>query len=87
MIYIILSIAVACVWLGFQMGYFVLDRNVFGFQISPVLKRGKIENLRQYRIVHNYLEMQFEKSPGHFSNDEIVKKLNSMMSEFHSRSA
>ena len=36
--------------------YVVFDRNVFEFQISHIVKRGKINNLREYNAILNAVE-------------------------------
>ena len=61
----------------------MLDRNVFGFQINPILRRGEIKNINQYRIVHNYIEMVFENDPELFHKDPSIERLNSMMGKYH----
>jgi len=84
MIFLILFIFGAlAVWYGFRAGYFVLDRNVFDFQINPIVRSGKITNINQYRIVHNYIEMKFEENPDKFENNPLMEKLDLMMGEFH----
>ncbi|EGG92877.1 hypothetical protein IMCC1989_2334 [gamma proteobacterium IMCC1989] len=80
---IILTIISMALWLAFRVGYFVLDRNVFGFQINPIVRNGEIKNINQYRIVHNYVEMKFEEDPDTFENNPLMKKLDKMMGEFH----
>ena len=85
MIFIVFGAILICIWFGFRAGYFVLDRNVFNFQINPILRKGKISSLNQYRIVHNYLEMKFEQDPNAFENSEIITRLNSMMVKYHEK--
>lgn len=67
----------------FRVGVFVLDRNVFWFQIDPILKSGEIRNINQYRIVHNYVEMMFERDPDRYDKDPKVKRANEILVEYH----
>lgn len=84
MILLLAALIVAgCILFGFRSGLIVLDRNVFGFQIDPIIKSGTIANINQYRIVHSYLEMKFEENPDSFESSETITKLNSMMAAFH----
>ena len=69
----------------FRLGFIVLDRNVFGFQVKPILKRGSIKNIREYTIMHNYIEMLYEKDPESFSQSANSERLNSMLNEYHNR--
>ena len=69
-------------FLLFKFGVIVLDRKVFGFQVNPILHRGKIRNLREYRVMHNYIEMLFEQDPELFNQSPKTAKLNSMMNAF-----
>jgi len=83
---VILGLAIL-VFLLFRYGVFVIDRKVFDFQASPIIKRGVIRNIREYRIMHNYIEMLFEKDPNGSSSNHDSKKLDSMMSAYHSENS
>jgi hypothetical protein len=72
-------------YLLFRSGVIVLDRKVFQFQIDPVLERGEIANLRDYKIVHNFIEMMFDRDPDLFEKCPKIRKLNGMMNRFHER--
>lgn len=80
---IIISLVIFGVWLAFRVGIFVLDRQVFDFQVNPVIRSGEIKNFRQYDIVHNYIEMKFETDPDGFKTNPTIKKLNEMMVRYH----
>ncbi len=80
---VVITVFMAVVFLLFKQGLIVLDRNVFKFQIDPVLKRGKITNRRDYKIVHNFIEMSYDKDPDSAEQFPKVKKLNDMMAKFH----
>jgi len=84
-IIIIFSLFLFVLWLAFRVGIFVLDRQVFDFQINPIIRRGEIKNLRQYDIVHNYIEMKFETDPDDFKRNPTIKKLNAMMVRYHEK--
>ena len=85
---IIFLIAIAItLFLLFRFGVIVLDRNVFGFQVNPILKRGIIRNSREYRVMHNYIEMLFEQDPDNFNQNPNTEKLNSMMNVYHSENS
>jgi len=66
-------------------GYIVFDRNVFYFQVSHIIERGKINNIREYKVMHNYIEMLFERDAHEFNKNPAVDKLNLMMNEFHEK--
>ncbi|MCH8499073.1 MAG: hypothetical protein LAT63_11390 [Marinobacter sp.] len=81
---LILVFALLLVVFGlFRFGVIVLDRQVFGFQINPILRRGKIRNIREYKIMHNYIEMLFERDPELFNQSPDTAKLNSLMNAYH----
>ena len=67
-------------------GYIVFDRAVFDFQINPILNKGRIDNLRDYRVVHNYIEQTFEKDPDLMENNPKIDLCNEMMGDFHENS-
>jgi len=71
----------------FRFGVIVLDRHVFGFQVNPILRRGKIRNIREYKIMHNYIEMLFERDPELFDQSPDTAKLNSLMNAYHSENS
>jgi hypothetical protein len=66
----------------FKFGYIVLDRKIFRFQVSHILKRGRINNIREYRVIHNYIEMLFEIDPDTFEVNPSLPLLNKMMNDF-----
>lgn len=80
---LILTFALLLLTFGlFRFGVIVLDRKVFDFQVKPILNRGKIRNIREYRVMHNYIEMLFERDPELFNQNPETAKLNSMMNAF-----
>ncbi|CCN34753.1 exported hypothetical protein [Vibrio nigripulchritudo SO65] len=74
-----------CVFLAFRFGFIVLDRCVFEFQLTPILKRGEIANLREYSVVHQYIEMKFEQDSESFQESEKIDRLNEIISNFDSQ--
>ena len=62
-----------------RFGYIVFDRQVFDFQIEPIIESGKVTNLREYTIVHEYIEMNFENDPDKFSNNQLMEQLEAML--------
>ncbi|ADZ92015.1 hypothetical protein Marme_2790 [Marinomonas mediterranea MMB-1] len=84
---IIFLLTIIVVFLLFRYGVFVLDRNVFKFQINPILKKGVISNLRDFKIVHNYIEMCFERDPDKFERDPDMKKLDKMMGAYYDKTS
>lgn len=71
------------IYLLFRFGIVVLDRKVFNFQVDPILSRGRIRNIREYKIMHNYIEMLFERDPDGFNGSSDTKKLNEIMNTYH----
>ncbi len=65
--------------------FIVFDRKVFYFQISHIVKRGKIINLREYDAIHNYVEMLFEIDNDSFADREDVKIYNNLLVNFHNK--
>jgi len=63
--------------------YVVFDRNVFDFQISHIVKRGKINNLREYNAVLNAVEQRFGRDNEGFASDPTVEKLNGLLAAYH----
>ena len=80
---IFLVIFFVVIYLLFRFGIVVLDRKVFNFQIDPILSRGRIRNIREYKIMHNYIEMLFERDPDGFNESSDTIKLNKMMNTYH----
>lgn len=70
-----------------RLGVIVLDRHVFGFQVNPILRRGKIRSIREYKIMHNYIEMLFERDPELFNQNPETARLNSLMNAYHSENS
>jgi uncharacterized membrane protein len=65
-----------------RFGYVVFDRQVFDFQINPIIESGKVTNLREYTIVHEYIEMNFESDPDKFSNNPLMEQLDAMLGTY-----
>ena len=63
--------------------FIVFDRLVFEFQISHILKRGKINSLREYDAILNAVEERFEEDNVGFANDPKVEVMNAMLAEYH----
>ncbi len=80
---IFLVIFFVVIYLLFRFGVVVLDRKVFDFQVDPILSRGRIRNIREYKIMHNYIEMLFERDPDGFNENSDTAKLNKMMNAYH----
>jgi hypothetical protein len=80
---IFLVIFFVVIYLLFRFGIVVLDRKVFDFQIDPILRRGRIRNIREYKIMHNYIEMLFERDSGGFNESSDTTKLRRMMNTYH----
>jgi hypothetical protein len=80
---IFLVIFFVVIYLLFRSGIVVLDRKVFNFQVDPILSRGRIRNIREYKVMHNYIEMLFEQDPDGFNENSNTTKLNKMMNEYH----
>ncbi|EGU58832.1 hypothetical protein VINI7043_03296, partial [Vibrio nigripulchritudo ATCC 27043] len=51
----------------------------------PILKRGEIANLREYSVVHQYIEMKFEQDSESFQESEKIDRLNEIISNFDSQ--
>lgn len=84
---IFLVVLFVVIYLLFRFGIVVLDRKVFNFQIDPILSRGKIKNIREYKIMHNYIEMLFERDPDEFHESSDTTKLNKMMNAYHNENS
>jgi len=69
-----------------KLGFIVFDRNVFGFQISHIRKRGRINNLREYNALLNSVEERFEKDNEGAATDPTIKELNALLVDFDQRS-
>lgn len=82
---IILILLIAFVFTLFRFGFFVIDRNVFDFQINPIIRKGKISNLRDYKVVHNFIEQTFEKDPRLMENNPKIDVCNKLMADFHKK--
>ncbi len=82
--YILIVVIVAAILLGLKFDFIVLDRNVFYFQVSHIIKRQRINNLREYRAMHNYIEMLFERDPDSFETNPKLRLLNKMMGDYDS---
>jgi hypothetical protein len=80
---ILLVVFFVVIYLLFRFGVVVLDRKVFDFQINPILSRGRIRNIREYKVMHNYIEMLFERDPDGFTENSDTTKLNKMMNKYH----
>ncbi|AOW76896.1 hypothetical protein A3Q34_08530 [Colwellia sp. PAMC 20917] len=78
----LVAFIIVLLFLSFKFGYIVLDRKVFRFQVSHILKRGRINNIREYRVIHNYIEMLFENDPDSFEVNPSLPLLNKMMNDF-----
>lgn len=80
LIYVAIGLLLAVILVGLmRFGYIVFDRQVFDFQIEPIIESGKVTNLREYTIVHEYIEMNFENNPDKFSNNQLMKQLEAML--------
>ena len=80
---IALLVAVALVRLNF----IAIQGHVFRWQVSPILARGKITNLRDYRAALFFVEQTFES--GGFDRAEeraVVERLNQLLADFHQAS-
>jgi hypothetical protein len=75
------------VFVLFRFDIIVLDRQVFGFQVNPILRRGRIRNIREYKIMHNYIEMLFERDPDLFNESPDTARLNTLMNAYDSESS
>ena len=84
---IFLLVILVVLYLLFKEGFVVLDRKVFGFQINPIVKRGEIRNIREYKIMHNYIEMLFEQNPDKFEKSSETSKMNKMMNLYHEKNS
>lgn len=84
---IFLIVLAIVILLLFKFGVIFLDRNVFCFQVNPILKRGEIRNIREYRIIHNYIEMLFEKDPDGFNQSPNTKNMNIMINVYYSENS
>jgi hypothetical protein len=82
---LVLGLLISVAWVSMRFGYIVFDRCVFDFQINPVLDSGVINNLREYDIVHQYVEMKFEENPDDFERDADINKLDSMMGRYREK--
>lgn len=80
---IVFLLVIIVIFLSLRSGYLVIDRYVFGFQINPIIRSGEIKTVRQYRIVHNYIEMKFEQDHSDFETSPEIEQLNSMMVKYH----
>ena len=84
---IALIVGIVIVFLLMRAGVIVLDRNVFEFQSKPIINRGEIRNIREYKVIHNYIEMRFEKDPIGFESRQETKKLNKLMNDYHANNS
>ncbi len=65
-----------------RFGFIVFDRHVFDFQVQPIIKADKVTNIREYKIIHEYIEMSFEKDADKFASDPLFVRLDSMLGEY-----
>ena len=84
---VIAAILIGLTFFLLKYDYIVLDRNVFDFQISHILKRGKINNLREYNAILNSVEQRFEQDNEGFASDPTVEKLNELLAAYDQESA
>lgn len=68
--------------IAMRYGYIVFDRYVFDFQINPIIRADRINNLREYRIVHEFIEMSFEQNLQKFASDPLFDRLDVMLGEY-----
>ena len=65
-----------------RFGFIVFDRHVFDFQVQPIIKADKVTNIREYKIIHEYLEMSFERDPDKFASDPLFVRFDAMLGEY-----
>ncbi len=80
---ILICVLIVTIFVLMKTNFIVFDRSVFEFQISGILKRNKISNLREYTAIHNYIEQTFEKDPDYFGTSDTIKQCNAMMVKYH----
>lgn len=68
--WLVALILIAVVFMLMKYDFIVIDRCVFDFQISHILNRGRIRNLREYRAVLNAVEQRFDRDNEGFGSDE-----------------
>lgn len=82
---LIAIVVVGIVLVLMKLDFIVFDRNVFGFQISHIRKRGSINNLREYNAILNAVEERFEDDNEGAATDSVIKELNTLLADFHRR--
>ena len=78
--------AFAAIALLVRLNFIVIDRHVLWWQVAPVLARGIVRNMREYRAVLSFVEQIFERG-GFDQPDErkLADRLNAMLAEYHTQ--
>ena len=82
----LLAIAIIATIALVRLNFIVIQGHVLRWQVAPILGRGKIANLRDYRVALYFVEQSFES--GGFDRDEeraVVERLNQLLADFHGR--
>ena len=69
-----------------RFNFIVIEGHVLWWQVAPIVDRGSISNLREYRAALYFVEQAFE-SENQSADRERVETLNRLLADFHSRDA